>query len=146
MKVVATNKFANFNYFLLETYEAGIVLKGSEIKSIRKNGMTLTESFILIKDNKVVLKNSFVKPYQNVNGFSPKPARDRVLLLNKSEFLKIRQKVEQKGLTVIPVKAYIEKNRLKIEIAVAKGKKLYDKKEDKKEKDIARTQSRLMGA
>ncbi len=146
MKVVATNKFANFNYFLLETYEAGIVLKGSEIKSIRKNGMTLTESFILIKDNKVVLKNSFVKPYQNVNGFSPKPDRDRVLLLNKSEILKIRQKVEQKGLTVIPVKAYIEKNRLKIEIAVAKGKKLYDKKEDKKEKDIARTQSRLMGA
>ena len=146
MKIVATNKFANFNYFLLETYEAGIVLKGSEIKSIRKNGMTLTESFILIKDNKVVLKNSFVKPYQNVNGFSPKPDRDRVLLLNKSEILKIRQKVEQKGLTVIPVKAYIEKNRLKIEIAVAKGKKLYDKKEDKKEKDIARTQSRLMGA
>ena len=146
MKVVATNKFANFNYFLLETYEAGIVLKGSEIKTIRKNGMTLTESFILIKDNKVVLKNSFVKPYQNVNGFSPKPDRDRVLLLNKSEILKIRQKVEQKGLTVIPVKAYIEKNRLKIEIAVAKGKKLYDKKEDKKEKDIARTQSRLMGA
>ncbi len=146
MKVVATNKFANFNYFLLETYEAGIVLKGSEIKSIRKNGMTLTESFILIKDNNVVLKNSFVKPYQNVNGFSPKPDRDRVLLLNKSEILKIRQKVEQKGLTVIPVKAYIEKNRLKIEIAVAKGKKLYDKKEDKKEKDIARTQSRLMGA
>lgn len=146
MKIVATNKFANFNYFLLETYEAGIVLKGSEIKSIRKNGMTLTESFILIKDNKVVLKNSFVKPYQNVNGFSPKPDRDRVLLLNKSEILKIRQKVEQKGLTIIPVKAYIEKNRLKIEIAVAKGKKLYDKKEDKKEKDIARTQSRLMGA
>ena len=146
MKIVATNKFANFNYFLLETYEAGIVLKGSEIKSIRKNGMTLTESFILIKDNNVVLKNSFVKPYQNVNGFSPKPDRDRVLLLNKSEILKIRQKVEQKGLTVIPVKAYIEKNRLKIEIAVAKGKKLYDKKEDKKEKDIARTQSRLMGA
>lgn len=145
MKIVATNKFANFNYFLLETYEAGIVLKGSEIKSIRKNGMTLTESFILIKDNNVVLKNSFVKPYQNLNGFSPKPDRDRILLLNKSEILKIRQKVEQKGLTIIPVKAYIEKNRLKIEIAVAKGKKLYDKKEDKKEKDIARTQSRFMG-
>ena len=142
MSVVATNKYAKFNYFLLETFEAGIVLKGSEIKSIRQNGMTLNESFILLSQNKVLLKNSFVKPYQKINGFSPRADRDRELLLNKNEILKLKQKVEQKGLSIIPVKAYFKNNRLKLEIALAKGKKLYDKKEDKKERDIKREQAR----
>ena len=142
MSVVATNKYAKFNYFLLETFEAGIVLKGSEIKSIRQNGMTLSESFVLLSQNKVLLKNSFVKPYQKVNGFSPRADRDRELLLNKNEILKLKQKVEQKGLSIIPVKAYFKNNRLKLEIALAKGKKLYDKKEDKKERDIKREQAR----
>lgn len=142
MSVVATNKYAKFNYFLLESFEAGIVLKGSEIKSIRQNGMTLSESFILLSQNKVLLKNSFVKPYQKINGFSPRADRDRELLLNKNEILKLKQKVEQKGLSIIPVKAYFKGNRLKLEIALAKGKKLYDKKEDKKERDIKREQAR----
>ena len=84
MKIVATNKNTGFNYFILDKYEAGVVLKGSEVKSIRQNGMTLTESFILIKENQVILKNSFVKSYQSANAFSPKPDRDRLLLLNKS--------------------------------------------------------------
>ena len=142
MSVVATNKYAKFNYFLLESFEAGIVLKGSEIKSIRQNGMTLSESFILLSQNKVLLKNSFVKPYQKINGFSPRADRDRELLLNKNEILKLKQKVEQKGLSIIPVKAYFKGNRLKLEIALAKGKKLYDKKQDKKERDIKREQAR----
>ena len=138
MKLVATNKNASFNYFILETFEAGIALKGSEIKSIRQNGMTLNESFVLIKSNGVLLKNSFVKSYQTANNFSPKPDRDRVLLLNKSEILKLKQKVEQKGLTVVPIKAYLKNDLLKIEIGLCKGKKLYNKKEDKKERDIKR--------
>lgn len=142
MSVVATNKYAKFNYFLLESFEAGIVLKGSEIKSIRQNGMTLSESFILLSQNKLLLKNSFVKPYQKINGFSPRADRDRELLLNKNEILKLKQKVEQKGLSIIPVKAYFKGNRLKLEIALAKGKKLYDKKQDKKERDIKREQAR----
>lgn len=142
MSVVATNKYAKFNYFLLETYEAGIVLSGSEIKSIRKNGMTLNESFILVGPNKVVLKNSFIKPYQTPNGFSLKADRDRNLLLHQNEILKIKQAVDKKGLTVVPVKAYFKGNLLKLEIALAKGKKLFDKKDDKKERDIARMEER----
>lgn len=144
MKLVATNKNASFNYFILETFEAGIALKGSEIKSIRQNGMTLNESFVLIKPNGVLLKNSFVKSYQTANNFSPKPDRDRVLLLNKSEILKLKQKVEQKGLTVVPIKAYLKNDLLKIEIGLCKGKKLYNKKEDKKERDIKRETERLI--
>ena len=144
MKVVANNKFASFNYFILETYEAGIVLKGSEIKSIRQNGMTITESFILIKNNQVILKNSFIKSYQTANNFSPKPDRDRFLLLNKSEILKLKQKVEQKGLTLVPIKAYLKDEYLKVEIGLCKGKKLFNKKEDKKEQDIKRETARML--
>lgn len=144
MKVVASNKFAHFNYFVLDTFEAGIALKGSEIKSIRQNGMTLNESFVLIKNNQVLLKNSFIKPYQSLNNFSPKPDRDRVLLLNKNEILKLKQKVEQKGLTIVPIKAYLKDELLKIEIGLCQGKKLFNKKDDKKEKDIKRETERLL--
>ena len=144
-RIVSSNKFASYNYFLIERFEAGIVLKGSEIKSIRQNGITLNESFILLGKNGVVLKNSFVKPYQTQNNFSPNPTRDRNLLLNKNEILKLKQKVEQKGLTIIPVKAYFSGNHLKLEIALAQGKKNYNKKEDIKERDIKRdTQRRLV--
>lgn len=144
MKVVSTNKFASHNYFLLETFEAGVVLLGSEIKSIRQNGIVMNESFILISGNKVILKNSFVKPYQTTNSFSPKPDRDRQLLLNLSEILKLKQAREQKGLTIIPVKAYIKDNLLKIEIAIARGKKLFNKKDDLREQDIKREAQRAI--
>ena len=143
-RIVSSNKFASYNYFLIERFEAGIVLKGSEIKSIRQNGITLNESFILLGKNGVVLKNSFVKPYQTQNNFSPNPTRDRNLLLNKNEILKLKQKVEQKGLTIIPVKAYFSGNHLKLEIALAQGKKNYNKKEDIKERDIKRDTERRL--
>ncbi len=136
IKVVSTNKYANFNYTLLEKFTAGMVLKGSEIKSIRQNGIILNESFILITKDGVVLKNSHVKPYQTINNFSPKPDRDRFLLLNKNEILKLKQKTEQKGLTIVPVKAFFSGRYLKLEIALAQGKKLYNKKETIKERDI----------
>ncbi len=139
MKLIATNKYANYNYFLLETFEAGIVLKGSEIKSIRQNGMTLNESFILLSKTKVYLKNCYIKPYQSVNGFSPDAKRDRALLLNKTEIDTLRDKSQKEGLTIIPVKAYFKGDHLKLEIAVARGKKLYNKKQDLKERDIARS-------
>lgn len=143
-RIVSSNKFASYNYFLIERFEAGIMLKGSEIKSIRQNGITLNESFILLGKNGVVLKNSFVKPYQTQNNFSPNPTRDRNLLLNKNEILKLKQKVEQKGLTIIPVKAYFSGNHLKLEIALAQGKKNYNKKEDIKERDIKRDTERRL--
>ena len=138
MKVVSSNKNANFNYFILETYLAGIVLQGFEVKSIRQNGMTINESFILIKNNEVFLKNSFIKPYQSSQGFAPKPDRDRKLLLNKNEILKLSQKVSTKGLTLVPTKVYLQGSLVKIEIGVGRGKKLYDKKDTLKEKDIKR--------
>ena len=144
MKVVSTNKFASHNYFLLETFEAGVVLLGSEIKSIRQNGIVMNESFILISGSKVLLKNSFVKPYQTTNSFSPKTDRDRQLLLNLSEILKLKQAREQKGLTIIPVKAYLKDNLLKIEIAIARGKKLFNKKDDLREQDIKREAQRAI--
>ena len=144
MKVVSTNKFASHNYFLLETFEAGVVLLGSEIKSIRQNGIVMNESFILISGSKVLLKNSFVKPYQTANSFSPNPDRDRQLLLNLSEILKLKQAREQKGLTIIPVKAYLKDNLLKIEIAIARGKKLFNKKDDLREQDIKREAQRAI--
>ena len=136
IKVVSTNKYANYNYNLLQKFNAGMVLKGSEIKSIRENGITLNDGFILISKEGVVLKNSFVKPYQKVNNFSPKPDRDSLLLLNKNEILKLKQKTQDKGLTIIPVKAFFSGKYLKLEIALAQGKKLYNKKNDLKEKDI----------
>ncbi len=142
MKVVATNKFAHFNYFLLETFEAGIVLRGGEIKSIRRNGMTLNESFILLTKTGAVLKNCFVKPYQTPNAFSPSALRDKELLLNKSELLKLQEKVHKQGLTIIPLRAYFKKELLKIEIALARGKKLYNKKQDLKERDLKREAER----
>ena len=144
MKVVSTNKFANYNYFISFSYEAGIVLRGSEIKSVRDNGITLNESFILFKDNRVILKNSFIKPYQTMNNFMPKPDRDRFLLLNKTEILKLKAQVEQKGMTIVPIKAYFVKDKLKLEIGVGRGKKNYNKKQDKKEKDIKRENDRRL--
>lgn len=144
MRIVATNKFANFNYFLMDKYTAGIVLRGSEIKSIRQNGMSLNESFVLISKNEAWLKNAYIKPYQSVNNFSPNPRRDRKLLLNRNEILKLKQNVERNGLTIVPVRAFFDKNLLKIEIALAQGKKNYDKKDDLKERDVRRSQERLM--
>ena len=143
-KLVSTNKFATYNYFLLEKFEAGLSLQGCEIKSIRQNGITLNESFVLLSQKGAILKNAYIKPYQATNNFSPNPRRDRILLLNKNEILKLKQKTEQKGLTIVPVKAYLKGRLLKIEIALAQGKKNYNKKETIKERDISRdTQRRL---
>ena len=143
-KLVSTNKFASFNYFLLEKFEAGISLQGCEIKSIRQNGITLNESFILLSKKGAILKNAYVKPYQAQNNFSPNPRRDRVLLLNKNEILKLKQKTEQKGLTIVPVRAYLKGRLLKLEIALAQGKKNYNKKETIKERDLLRDTNRRL--
>ena len=131
MKIVSSNKNAHFNYFILETYLAGIVLEGCEVKSIRQNGMTINESFIV-----------FIKPYQSSQGFAPKPDRDRKLLLNKNEILNLSQKVSTKGLTLVPTKVGLSGSYVKVEIGLGRGKKLYDKKDTLKEKDIKRETSR----
>lgn len=139
MKVITNNKKAYHDYFILDKYECGIVLTGTEIKSIRKSGITLKESYIRISNKmEVFIINSNIALYENGNQFNHEPTRQRKLLLHKKEILKISQEIKEQGYTLVPTKAYFEKSKVKIEIALAKGKKNYDKREVSKEKDTKR--------
>lgn len=141
MKIVAENKRARFEYELLETYEAGIVLNGDEIKSIRLGHFSIVDTYGFIKDGECFLRNSYIKEYTNsfdAGRGGDSSRRDRKLLLHKDEILKIKKKIEQDRLTIVPTKAYFSGSNIKVEIAVARGKKLYDKRESLKQKDIER--------
>ena len=131
------NRKANFNYELLEKFEAGLVLNGGEVKSVRGGHLKLEESFIKIKDGEAWLFNAHVHPYsfavEEVD-----PTRPRKLLLHKNQLLKLNQLTEQKGLTIVPVSCYIKGNNIKLEIAIGKGKKKYEKRESIKKKDWRR--------
>ena len=136
-KLIASNKKAHFNYFLFDKFEAGIALLGTEIKSIRRNGANLADSYIKITDNlEAYLINCHISPYEFGNIYNHDPKRDRKLLLNKKEILKILNKVKQEKYTVVPTQMYFSSRWVKLEIALAKGKKLYDKRETIKKKDI----------
>ena len=132
------NKKATFDYFIEEELEAGIVLKGTEIKSIRNGLANLKDCYAIIKNGEVFLLNMFISKYENGNIFNHDERRTRKLLLNKKEILKLRDKVEINGYTLIPTKLYFKNNKAKILLGVAKGKKNYDKRESIKEKDIKR--------
>ena len=136
-KIYSTNSKANLDYEILDKYEAGIKLLGSEVKSIRNGGMTIKSSYIkIMTDFSIVLLNSRIRPYEMAKkNDNYDPERTRKLLLTKSEILKIYQKVKTKGYSIIPIKVYNKNNFIKIEIALARGKKSYDKKEDLKKKD-----------
>lgn len=138
MKVLFNNKKAYFEYFIEDTFEAGIVLVGSEVKSVKNGNVSLAESYISIKNNELFLKNAYIKPFEKTNNFSVDEKRIRKLLLNKAEIEKIRKKTEVKGYSIVPTKVYLKDNLVKIEIAVAKGKKLYDKRETIKQRDLSR--------
>ena len=138
MKIISNNKKAFHEYFIEDTFEAGIVLVGSEVKSIRAGSMSLLESFVRIKDGEVFLKNAYVKQYDKTSSFSPDTRRDRKLLLNKKEIQKISRAIKENGYTLVPIKTYFNNNRVKVQIALARGKKLYDKKETLKEKSQKR--------
>ena len=145
MKLICTNKKANFEYFLLDKYEAGIVLTGDEIKSIRAGHISINESFVYVKDGEVWLKNTYIKLYDKGYNSSRKKTNERVdrkLLLHKKEIVKIQKDIQQEGLTIVPTKVYFEGSLVKVEIAIAKGKKLYDKRETKKKQDEERRISR----
>ena len=136
-KTVATNKKAYFDYFLFDKYSAGISLLGTEIKSIRKNGANLKDSWIKItSDLEAVLMNCHISPYEFGNIYNHDPKRERKLLLNKKEILKILNKQKQEKYTIVPLKMFFSSRWLKLEIALAKGKKLYDKRETINKKDI----------
>ena len=141
MKLVAENKRARFEYELLETFEAGIVLTGDEIKSIRLGHFSIVDTYGFIKNGECFLRNSYIKEYSNsfdAGRFGDTSRRDRKLLLHKDEIEKIKRKIEIERLTIVPTKAYFSGSNIKVEIAIAKGKKLYDKRETLKKKDIER--------
>lgn len=132
------NKKAYFDYEILETYEAGIVLTGTEIKSIRLSNVNLKDSYALVRNNEVFLLNMHISEYKEGNIFNHNETRTRKLLLHKKEIFKIRDKISLDGLTLIPLKLYFKGSNIKILLGLARGKKMYDKRESIKKKDIER--------
>ncbi|MGB9899025.1 SsrA-binding protein SmpB [Thermanaerothrix sp.] len=146
IKIVATNRKAKFEYFLLERYEAGIALQGSEIKSVRAGQVNLTDSYVQVDGREAWLVNAHIAPYDKASRFNHDPKRPRRLLLHRREILELWNAVRQKGVTIIPVQMYLKDGLAKVEIAIAKGKKLYDKRHDiakrDEERELAREESR----
>lgn len=132
------NKKAYYNYTISNEYEAGIALVGTEIKSIRKGSVNISDSYIRIKNNEAYIINMFIEKYDSGSIFNHETNRERKLLLHKREILKIKEKVVKEGYTLIPLKIYIKNNVAKVLIALAKGKKMYDKREDIKKRDLER--------
>lgn len=130
------NKKAYFDYNILEELEAGIVLTGTEIKSIRKGSVDLKDTFVTIKNNEAFIINMYIAKYEEGNIFNHEERQTRKLLLHKKEILKLKSKIKIEGLTLIPLKLYFKKNKVKIKIGVSKGKKLYDKRASLKEKEL----------
>ena len=142
LKIISNNRKASFNYFFKEFYEAGIVLKSSEIKSIRSGKVNISDAYAYDHNGEIFLVNSHISSYKESSYNDHEPLRNRKLLLNKKEINKLIGKINREGLTLIPTKLYFKKGKAKIEIAVAKGKKEYDKRHTKKTKDWNREKAR----
>lgn len=138
MKIIATNKRAHYDYFLEEKFEAGIVLTGTEVKSIRNNQVSLAESYVDVINNEVYLREAHIAHYRQANQFNHDEVRDRKLLLNKREINKLATGVSQAGYTIVPTKIYLSRGLIKLEIALAKGKATYDKRETTKKREAER--------
>jgi SsrA-binding protein len=147
MEVVASNRQAYFKYHLLEKYEAGLVLKGSEVKSLRNRNVSLNESFAQVRDGEVYLYGMHIGPYEQAGMEGHEPKRPRKLLLNKEEIKKILGKVQQRGFTLVPVSLYFKNGYAKVELALARGKELADKRETLRRRTVEREiQARLKRA
>jgi len=144
IKIIATNKKAYHDYFIDETFEAGIVLTGTEVKSIRMGKVNLKESFCRIKDGEVFINNMNISPYDFGNRENHDPTRMRKLLLHHAEIDKLIRMTEQKGLAMVPTKLYFKRNYIKLEIGVGRGKKLHDKRQTIKQKEADREMSKAM--
>ncbi|WP_202223582.1 SsrA-binding protein SmpB [Okeania sp. KiyG1] len=143
--MISDNRQARFNYHILETYEAGVALQGTEVKSIREGKVNLRDGYALIRNNEAWLLNVHISPYQKAGEFfNHEPRRSRRLLLHKQEIRKLIGKVEQQGLTLVPLRMYFKRGWVKVDIALAQGKKLYDKRETIKQRDDKRTMQRVM--
>ena len=138
IKIINSNNKAHFNYFLDDFIECGIELKGSEIKSIRKSGASLVDAYVVIRNGEAYLLNMHIATYEQGNVFNHDPRRTRKLLLHKKEIRKMEQKANEKAMTIVPTKVYLKKGKLKVEIALGKGKKLFDKRETIKKRDDER--------
>lgn len=137
-KLIANNKKARHDYFLEETYEVGIELVGTEVKSLRMGKCSIKEAFVRIENGQVYILQMHISPYEKGNIFNKDPLRTRKLLMHKSEILKLQQKMKEKGYTLVPVDIYFKGSLVKMHIALAKGKKLYDKRNDIAKKDMKR--------
>ena len=143
LKIISNNRKARFNYFFNEFYEAGIVLKGSEVKSLRDGKANISESYAFDIGGEIFLVNSHIPAYKESSYNNHDPKRNRKLLLNKKEINKLMGRVNREGLTLIPTKLYFKNGKAKVEIAVAKGKKQYDKRQVKKKRDWNREKARF---
>ena len=144
LKIICLNRKASFNYFFEDLLEAGIVLKGSEIKSIREGKVNIADSYAVEKNGELILINSHIASYKQASYSNHKPLDNRKLLLNKKEIDKLIGKIQKEGLTIVPTKMYFKKGKAKIELAVAKGKKQYDKRATKKNRDWSREKARYV--
>ena len=141
-KNITINRKVRHEYTILQSFEAGIVLQGTEVKSCREGKVSLVDSYAQIKGNEVWLVSMHINPYKHGNINNHDPMRTRKLLLNASEIRKLIGKVKEKGLTLIPYRVYFKRGRVKVELVLAKGKKVYDKREDIRKRDFAREQER----
>ena len=144
MEIVSTNKKARFNYEIIEKIEAGISLKGTEVKSVRNKNVSIGESYAQIKDNEVFLHNLHISPYEQGNRENHDPIRVRKLLLHKQEIKKLVSKIQLKGLSLVPLSIYLKKGKIKIELAVGRGKRLVDKRESMKKRAVDREIARIV--
>ncbi len=138
VKVVATNRKAYHDYHVEETHEAGIKLTGTEIKSVRAGSVNLRDSYAQVRNGELWMMNVHIAPYEPASRQNADPYRDRKLLLHRSEIMRLMGRVQEKGLTIVPLRLYLKKNRAKVEIALVRGKKLYDKRETIAKRDSAR--------
>ncbi len=142
IKLIANNKKAHHDYFLEETYEAGVELFGTEVKSLRQGHCSIKEAFIHIENGEVIIYGMHVSPYEKGNIFNKDPLRPKRLLMHKKEIMRLLGKIKEKGYTLVPVKVYFKGSLVKVEIALARGKKLYDKRQDIAKKDARREAER----
>ena len=138
MKIITNNKKAYHDFFISDPVEAGIALEGSEVKSIRLGGININDAFVVIKNGEAWLKNCYIKTYEKTSSFLPDTRKNRKLLLHRAEIDKLERKSQEKGFSIIPLKVYFSGGNVKIEIGLAKGKKLYDKRASLKDKAVKR--------
>lgn len=144
-KIIATNRKARHDYFILDTYEAGISLLGSEIKSLRAGQISIKEAYVRIDGEEAWLVDAHISPYSQANRFNHEPKRPRKLLLHKKEISALYEDIRKKGVTIIPTRVYLKAGKAKVEIAVARGKKNYDKRQEIAKRDAQREMNRLIG-